>query len=49
MDEWAVVHKVALWGFLGAFLFGIVVHKTHCTMDVISDWINMGSFRRLRA
>jgi len=50
MDEWSVVHKVALWGFLGAFLFGIVAHKTHyCTMDVISDWINMGSFRRLRA
>ena len=50
MDEWSVVHKVALWGFLGAFLFGIVAHKTHfCTMGAISDWINMGSFRRLRA
>jgi len=23
MEEWSVVHKVALWGFLGAFLFGI--------------------------
>ena len=50
MNEWSVVHKVALWGFLGAFLFGIVAHKTHfCTMGAISDWINMGSFRRLRA
>ena len=50
MEEWSVVHKVALWGFLGAFLFGIVAHKTHfCTMGAISDWINMGSFRRLRA
>ena len=50
MEEWSVVHKVALWGFLGAFLFGIIAHKTHfCTMGVISDWINMGSFHRLRA
>ena len=50
MEEWSVVHKVALWGFGGAFLFGIVAHKTHfCTMGAISDWINMGSLRRLRA
>jgi len=50
MEEWSVVHKVALWGFLGAFLFGIIAHKTHfCTMGAISDWINMGSLRRLRA
>ena len=50
MEEWSVVHKVALWGFLGAFLFGIIAHKTHfCTMGAISDWINMGSFHRLRA
>ena len=50
MEEWSVVHKVALWGFLGAFLFGIIAHKTHfCTMGAISDWINMGSRRRLRA
>ena len=50
MEEWSVVHKVALWGFLGAFLFGVVAHKTHfCTMGAISDWINMGSLRRLRA
>ena len=50
MEEWSVVHKVALWGFLGAFLFGIVAHKTHfCTMGAISDWINMGSLHRLRA
>ena len=50
MEEWSVVHKVALWGFSGAFLFGIVAHKTHfCTMGAISDWINMGSLHRLRA
>ena len=50
MEEWSVVHKVALWGFLGAFLFGIIAHKTHfCTMGAISDWINMGSLHRLRA
>ena len=50
MEEWSVVHKVALWGFWGAFLFGIVAHKTHfCTMGAISDWINMGTLHRLRA
>jgi len=50
MEEWSVVYKVALWGFSGAFLFGIVAHKTHfCTMGAISDWINMGSLHRLRA
>ena len=50
MEEWSVVHKVALWGFSGAFLFGIIAHKTHfCTMGAISDWINMGSLHRLRA
>ena len=50
MEEWSVVHKVALWGFWGAFLFGIIAHKTHfCTMGAISDWINMGSLVRLRA
>ena len=50
MEEWSVVHKVALWGFGGAFLFGIIAHKTHfCTMGAISDWINMGSLHRLRA
>jgi len=50
MEEWSVVHKVALCGFWGAFLFGIIAHKTHfCTMGAISDWINMGSLHRLRA
>jgi len=50
MEEWSVVHKVALWGVWGAFLFGIIAHKTHfCTMGAISDWINMGSLHRLRA
>ena len=50
MEEWSFVHKVALWGFGGAFLFGIIAHKTHfCTMGAISDWINIGSLRRLRA
>ena len=50
IEEWSVVHKAALWGILGAFLFGIIAHKTHfCTMGAISDWINMGSLRCLRA
>ncbi len=48
--ELEVVHKVALWGFLGAMVFGAVGYKTHfCIMGSISDWINMGSKTRFRA
>ncbi|MDH3378299.1 MAG: YeeE/YedE family protein [Gammaproteobacteria bacterium] len=43
------VHRVALWGFFGAMVFGIVANKTHfCTMGSISDWINIGIKNRFR-
>ena len=49
-EEWSIVHKVALLGFLGALIFGAVASKTHfCIMGSISDWINMGSRVRFRA
>ena len=41
--------KIALYGFLGATLFGAIANRTNfCTMGAISDWINMGSLTRLR-
>lgn len=47
--ELETVHKVALYGFLGAVLFGAVANKTHfCTMGSISDWINIGTKNRFR-
>ena len=50
MEDWSVVHKVSLLGFLGALVFGIVANKTHfCIMGSISDWVNMGSRVRFRA
>ena len=50
MEEWSVVHKVSILGFLGAMLFGAIVSKTHfCIMGSISDWINMDSRVRFRA
>ncbi len=50
MEEWSVVHKVSILGFLGAMLFGAIVNKTHfCIMGSISDWINMDSRVRFRA
>lgn len=50
MEEWSVVHKVSILGFLGAALFGATASKTHfCIMGSISDWINMGSRVRFRA
>ena len=50
MEDWSVVHKVSLLGFLGALVFGAVASKTHfCIMGSISDWINMGSRVRFRA
>jgi uncharacterized membrane protein YedE/YeeE len=49
MEDWSVVHKVSLLGFLGALVFGVVANKTHfCIMGSISDWINMGSRVRFR-
>jgi len=50
MEEWSVVHKVSILGFLGAAFFGATASKTHfCIMGSISDWINMGSRVRFRA
>lgn len=44
------IHVVALGGFLVAVVFGAVANKTNfCTMGAVSDWINMGDKRRLRA
>ena len=41
--------KIALYGFMGAFVFGAIASRTHfCTMGAVSDWINMGSLTRLR-
>ena len=35
--------------FLLAFIFGAVANKTDfCTMGAVSDWVNMGSFARMR-
>ena len=38
------------WGaFVLAFVFGAVANKTNfCTMGAVSDWVNMGSFSRMR-
>ena len=48
--ELSNVHNVALWGFLGAVIFGAVANKTNfCTMGAVSDWVNMGDKNRLRA
>jgi len=50
MEDWSVVHKVSLLGFIGALVFGVVANKTHfCIMGSISDWVNMGSRVRFRA
>ena len=47
--ESEVIHKVALWGFIGALVFGAVANRTHfCTMGSISDWLNIGIKTRLR-
>jgi uncharacterized membrane protein YedE/YeeE len=40
---------IALYGFIGAFAFGVIANRTHfCTMGAVSDWVNMGSLTRLR-
>jgi len=41
--------KIALYGFIGASMFGAIANRTHfCTMGAISDWINMGSLTRFK-
>lgn len=48
--ELSNIQNVALWGFLGAVVFGAVANKTNfCTMGAVSDWINIGDKNRLRA
>lgn len=50
MEEMNVVHTVALYGFLLSLLFGAIAYKTEfCTMGAVSDWVNFGDKRRLRA
>ena len=47
--EFEHVHKIALWAFLGAMVFGAIASRTQfCTMGAISDWVNMGSKTRFR-
>ncbi|MBK1727472.1 YeeE/YedE thiosulfate transporter family protein [Halorhodospira neutriphila] len=44
--RWALLGSI----FLIAVLLGAVVNRTHfCTMGAVSDAVNMGDFRRLRA
>ena len=41
--------KIALYGFLGAMIFGAIGSRTQfCTMGAVSDWVNMGSKTKLR-
>ncbi len=48
--EFDTVHQVALGGFVIAVLFGAIAYRTNfCTMGAISDWVNIGDTRRLRA
>jgi len=48
--ELSNLQYVSLWGFVVACVFGAVAFKTNfCTMGAISDWVNMGDKRRLRA
>lgn len=50
MDELSVIHQVAIWGFIIAFIFGAVGNRTHfCTMGAVSDVLHMGSKGRLGA
>lgn len=44
------IHKIALYGFVLAVVFGAIANKTNfCTMGAVSDWVNMGSKGRLAA
>lgn len=48
--ELNTLQQVSLWGFVAACVFGAVAFKTNfCTMGAVSDWVNMGDKRRLRA
>ncbi|MHB8623608.1 MAG: YeeE/YedE family protein [Sulfuricaulis sp.] len=48
--QFSNVQNVALWGFLVAVVFGAVSNKTNfCTMGAVSDWVNLGDKKRLRA
>lgn len=48
--ELNTLQTVSLWGFITACVFGAVAFKTNfCTMGAVSDWVNMGDKRRLRA
>ena len=48
--ELTILQTVSLWGFITAVIFGAVAYKTNfCTMGAVSDWVNMGDKRRLRA
>lgn len=48
--ELSNVQNSALWGFLVAVAFGAIANKTNfCTMGAVSDWVNMGDKKRLRA
>ena len=49
-DAHMKTHVVAWLGFVLAFIFGYVGHKTHfCTMGAVSDIVNMGHWGRMRA
>ncbi|MBF2758993.1 MAG: YeeE/YedE family protein [Ectothiorhodospiraceae bacterium AqS1] len=48
--EFEVVHVVAFWAFVLAFVFGFVANKTNfCVMGAISDLLHIGSSGRLGA
>ena len=48
--EFAIVHFVAIGGFVLATIFGFVANKTNfCTMGAVSDMLHMGSLGRLGA
>lgn len=48
--ELGTIHKVAVWGFALAAIFGAIAYRTNfCTMGAISDWVNFGDKSRLRA
>lgn len=48
--EFTVHHQVLLSVFFIALVLGAVANKTHfCTLGAVSDWINIGDTRRMRA
>ena len=50
MDKTAAVTSTVVWGgFVLAFLFGAIAHRTNfCTMGAVSDVVNMGHWNRMR-